>query len=192
MASGLLFPAPMAPAWHASGRAVGLTAAGYAPVMNWGDVPAWAALVVALAAVGISGIALKHSKESAQAAKDSAEAARRSAAADEATLAEMRREAQERRDAEAEAKRPKPRLRVERIGGVRYIMRNYGTGPAVSVTTVQAGEPDQCRGVPNGETIEGGDGHEFVIVTAMGLPLPTAIYVTWDGQATPVALPVPQ
>ncbi|WP_458245184.1 hypothetical protein [Streptomyces sp. MAI_2237] len=73
-----------------------------------------------------------------------------------------------------------------------YIVRNHGTGPAINVTTVRAGEPDQCRDLPNGETIEAGDGHEFVIVTAMGLPLPTAIYVTWDGQASPVALPVPR
>jgi hypothetical protein len=104
----------------------------------------------------------------------------------------MRREAQERRDAEVDAARPRPELRVDRIRGVRYILRNVGTGPAANVATVRAGEPDQCRDLPDGVTIEPGDGHEFVIVAAMGLPVPTAIYVTWDGQDEPVALPVPQ
>ncbi|MFE7856034.1 hypothetical protein [Streptomyces sp. NPDC057403] len=167
--------------------------------MDWGDVPAWIACGVAFAAAVFSGVALKHSRESAQAAKRSAEsadrsasAAERSAAADEAALAETRREAEERRAAEAEAARPKPQLRVDHVGGVRYILRNVGSGPAVNVNTVRAGQPDQCRNLPNGETIEAGDGHEFVAVTAMGMPLPTAIYVTWDGQATPKALPVPQ
>ncbi|MFJ4368859.1 hypothetical protein ACIP4S_32650 [Streptomyces chartreusis] len=166
--------------------------------MDWGDVPSAIAALVAVAAAIFSGIALKHSRESATAATQSANssersaaAAERSAAADEATLAEMRREAQERRDAEAEAARPKPDLRVALIGGVRYVLRNRGTGPAVNVTVVQAGEPGQCRDLPDGVTIAPGEGHEFVIVTAMGLSLPTSIYATWDGQATPVALPLP-
>lgn len=81
---------------------------------------------------------------------------------------------------------------MDRIAGVRYIVRNGGTGPAVNVTTVQAGEPDQCRDLPNGVTIGPGEGHEFIILTAMGLPIPTSIHLTWDGQTTPVALPVPQ
>lgn len=81
---------------------------------------------------------------------------------------------------------------MEHVNGVRYILRNGGTGPAVNVTTVRAGEPDQCRDLPNGVTIGPGEGHEFIILTAMGLPVPTSIQLTWDGQATPIALPVPQ
>jgi len=128
--------------------------------MDWGDVPALAAVVVAVAAAVVSGIALKHSRDSVQAAKQSAVAAdrsavaaERSAAADAAKLAEMRREAQERRDAEAEAARPRPELRVEHVGDVLCILRNYGTGPAVDVVTVRAGLLGQCTNVPNGVTI---------------------------------------
>ncbi|MCX5008552.1 hypothetical protein OHB05_39035 [Streptomyces sp. NBC_00638] len=169
--------------------------------MNWGDVPAWGALTVAILAAVFSGVALKHSRESAAAAKKSAEAAERSAAADEATLAEMRREASERREAEAEAARPRPALKVERVAttramgvrgaSVRYILRNAGTGPAVNVTTVQAGEPGQSRSMPFGVSLRPGEGHEFEILSAAQLPRLTAIRVKWDGQDEPVALPIP-
>ncbi|MFF4724070.1 hypothetical protein ACFY3M_01770 [Streptomyces mirabilis] len=74
---------------------------------------------------------------------------------------------------------------------MRYILRNAGTGPAVNVTTVQAGEPGQCRGMPFGVSLLPGEGHEFQILSAMGLPRLTAIRVQWDGQDEPVALPVP-
>ncbi|MCF1510117.1 hypothetical protein [Streptomyces glomeratus] len=166
--------------------------------MNWGDVPAWGALVVAVVAAVFSGLALKHSRQSAEAAEQSAiasdrsaAAAERSAAADEAALTEMRREAQERRNAEAEATRPKPDLRVTRTGGVQYVLRNVGTGAAINVTVVRAGKPGQCRSLPDGATLQPGEGHEFQILTAMGMPVPTTIYVTWDGQDDPVALEVP-
>jgi len=102
--------------------------------MNWGDVPSAAAAPVAVVAAIFSGIALKHGRESQplkrQAVRGlsdrSAAAAERSATADEAALAEVRREAQERRDAEAVAQRPKLELRVDWIAGARYIVRSGG------------------------------------------------------------------
>lgn len=167
--------------------------------MDWADVPAWGALVVALAAAVFSGIALRHSAASAKAAKESADsshrsatAAERSAAADEATLAEMQREAAERRAAEAEAARPKPDLRIAQTSQVQYLLRNHGTGVAVNVTAVRAGQLNQCRNLPEGVTLQPGEGHEFQIMKAFGLDPVTAIHVKWDGQSEPVALPVPQ
>ncbi|WP_159046912.1 hypothetical protein [Streptomyces sp. XY66] len=177
--------------------------------MDWGDASSWAALVVAMVAAAVSGKALKHSKNSADSAKKSADAAERSAlaaersaAADEASLAEFRQEASERRAAEAEAARPKPDLKVEvasptpgmgvRVAQRRYILRNTGTGPAVNVTTVQAGVSGQCRSLPFGVTLRPGEGHEFQTVMALGMTPVTAIHVNWDGQAEPVALPIPQ
>ncbi|MGW6263289.1 hypothetical protein [Streptomyces sp. NPDC055085] len=159
--------------------------------MEWGDVPAWVALVVAVVAAGFSGRALKHSSDSARAAQRSAESAERSATADEAALAEMRREAQERRDAQAEASCPRPELHVVKVADIRYILQNRGTGPAVNVTA-DAGQPGQCQNLPAGVTIDAGAGHEFFIVGAMTLATATEIYATWDGQVAPVALPVPQ
>ncbi|MGP4090747.1 hypothetical protein [Streptomyces sp. KR55] len=166
--------------------------------MDWGDVPSAVAALVAVVAAVFSGIALKHSRQSANAARQSADsseraaaAAERSAAADEAALAEMQNEAAERRAAEAEAARPRPDLRVERTSKVQYLLRNRGTGPAVNLTVVRAGEPGQCRNLPEGVTLQPGESHEFQILTAMGLDPVTAIYVKWDGQTDAIAVPVP-
>ena len=148
-------------------------------------------MVVAVAAAALSGVALKHSRESAKAAKQSADAAERSAAADEATLADMREEAAERRAVAAEAARPKPDLQVIHVSGVRYAIQNIGSGAAVNVTTVLAGVADRYMDLPGGVTLQRGDRHEFRILTAAELAPLTAIHVTWDGQPTPVALPIP-
>lgn len=174
----------------------------YRPHMNWGDVSSWAALVVAIAAAIVSFRALKHSKDSAAEAKRSADAAERSAAADEAVLAEARREAEERRVAEAEASRPRPELRVETAASTpemgvrgnsrRYILRNAGTGPAENVTAVHAREAGRFRNMPSGVTLRPGEGHEFRILRLAGQAPPSTIHISWDGQDDAVALPLPQ
>ncbi|WP_200427624.1 hypothetical protein [Streptomyces sp. NE5-10] len=170
--------------------------------MDWGDASSWAALPVAIAAAGISVRALRYSKDSAEAARRSALAAERSATAEEASLADARREANERRAAEAEAARPKPELQVEaapatpgmgvRNRAQRYILRNVGTGAAENVTVVSPGEPRQFERLPVGITLDPGDGHEFRALRAAGIDAQTAIRVSWDGQGEPVALPLPQ
>lgn len=159
--------------------------------MNWGDVPAWAALALSAVAVWISFKARGDGKKSADASAKSADASVRSAVAAEEALALQQREADERRAAEQEAARPRVVLTLERPEQRRFVLRNRGTAIAEGVTITQAGEPGQARDLPEGVTLHPGEGHSFFIVTAMGLPTPTLIYVTWEGQEVPVPLGVP-
>lgn len=104
--------------------------------------------------------------------KESARAAVRSADAAEAALAEQRLAAEERRAADAEAARPQPELVVEYSRGSMYRLCNHGTGPALGVTVLEQDLPPVMTGT-------------------LGGPVPPQIYVTWDGQDSPVPLRVP-
>lgn len=159
--------------------------------MDWGDVPAWAALVLSAMAVGVSIKARGDGKKSASAAVTSADASVRSADAAEAALALQRQETDERRAAEEEAARPRVILVLERTGQRQFVLRNVGTATAEGVTITQAGEPQQGRDLPEGVTLHRGEGHPFFVVASTGLPMPTRIYVKWDGQDEPVPLGVP-
>lgn len=150
--------------------------------MEWGDVPGWAAFVVALVAVEISRKAYKQGKRSADAAV-------RSAAAAEQTLADQRREAAERRAAEAEAARPRVKLRIEYMSKNNYRLRNWGDAAA---TNIKNAEP--CGAVdewPEPLSLHPREAHPFMIAGDYDNKEPTQIRVTWDGQEEPVILPVP-
>ena len=159
--------------------------------MDWGDVPAWAALAFSGGALWVSFKARGDGRKSADASATSAAASVRSAVAAEEALALQRREAEERRAAEEEAARPRVAWTVERPDVRRFVLRNAGTAVAEGVTITQAGEPGQGRELPEGVTLHPGEGHPFSIVNALGLDFPTRIYVKWDGQEEPVALGVP-
>ncbi|MFE0855034.1 hypothetical protein [Streptomyces mutabilis] len=150
--------------------------------MEWGDVPGWAAFVVALVAVEISRKAYKQGKRSA-------DAANRSATAAEQTLADQRREAAERRAAEAEAARPKVKLRIEYISGETYALRNVGNAPAVGIVGVEH-DPDRVDLWPNPLRLDPQEAHEFMMYDSAGASVPTHLRVRWDGQEEPVTLPV--
>ncbi|KUN93928.1 hypothetical protein AQJ84_28840 [Streptomyces resistomycificus] len=165
--------------------------------------------MVAIVAAVFSGVALKHSNASADAAKRSADSSDRSAAAaersavvDEATLAEIRRETEERRAAEEEAARPRPAFVVEASARQawdgtqapyrRYILRNTGTGPATNVRGMLPEQTGVSVNFPFGESLRPGEGYEFTVDEDGRFPPVIAIHLTWDGQDEPVAVPVPQ
>ncbi|MFA3872633.1 hypothetical protein ABS735_02865 [Streptomyces sp. MMCC 100] len=150
--------------------------------MDWGDAPGWAAFVVALAAVEISRRARKDGKRSADAAV-------RSATAAEQTLADQRRDAAERRAAEAEAARPRVRLRIEHMSKHSYRLRNWGGAAATNISNVEpCGAVDEW---PDSLSLQPGEAHRFMISGDYDNLEPTEICVTWDGQEDPVVLPVP-
>lgn len=152
--------------------------------MDLGDIPAWVACALAAGAFIVSLKARGDGKESARAAVRSANAA-------EAALREQRREAEERRAAEAEAARPRPNLVVEYSRGSMYRLCNYGTGPAANVKILERDLPPVVRNLPVDVDLHPDEAHEFLMTGTMGGPVPPQIYVLWDGQDSPVPLRVP-
>jgi len=157
--------------------------------MDFGDVPAWAALVVAVVAAELSRRAHKISTRNVAAAERAAEAAERSTAAAENALALQQQDAAVRQAAEAEAARPKVRLRIDFAGKHNYRLRNWGDATADNVVNA---EP--CGAVdawPTGLTLRPSEAHHFMIAGDFDDLEPAQIHVKWDGQGEPVVLPVP-
>ncbi|MFJ8224933.1 hypothetical protein [Streptomyces griseus] len=176
----------------------------WAASLGWGDWPtlvacliAGAALVVAFKAQRDGRRSATASEASATAAQESVEEARlsrlaseRSATVAEETLADQRREAAERRAAEEEANRPRPRLVVERRSRNSFYLRNQGTGPAFKITMSERGAPYFFERVVD-QDLAPGEGVPFQMAAADARPIPGTLYLTWEGQAEEVALPVP-
>ncbi|MYR93078.1 MULTISPECIES: hypothetical protein [unclassified Streptomyces] len=179
--------------------------------MDWGDAFAGLACVIAAGALVVSMLARRDGKKSANAAtasvsearrsadaaeasvseaRRSGDAAERSAVAAEESLAEQRREARERREAEEEANRPRPSFVLEHKAGHTFRLRNVGTGGTTGINLVARAEPYLFDSLANEELVPG-EAVSFRMAGAMGRPIPGTLYVTWDGQSDPVALPVP-
>ncbi|MFD8687820.1 hypothetical protein [Streptomyces sp. NPDC059651] len=170
--------------------------------MNWGqardwaaswergDLPAWGAFLLGAAALWISIKAQRDGAKSVEEAKLSRLASERSAAAAEATLGDQRREAAERRAAEAEANRPRPSFAIERATRNSYYLRNTGTGRATGLTLSAREEPYIFTGVTDGD-LAPNEAVQFQMLGAAGRPVPGTLYVTWDGQSEETSVAVP-
>ncbi|MEV5765324.1 hypothetical protein AB0L34_12235 [Micromonospora sp. NPDC052213] len=150
--------------------------------LDLGDVPAWAALLISAGAVYVATRANRHARDSAAASKDSAGSARRSA------------DAAERQAVAAEAAIPPPPpqvvWQVERVNNKRYLLRNVGVGTATGVQIdVRQAHPLVGLNLGNG-TVGPNESVSFLITGSMGRPSPTELWVSWDGQDEPVAVPV--
>ncbi|MEU6848461.1 hypothetical protein ABZ901_00740 [Actinacidiphila alni] len=141
--------------------------------MNWGDVPAWVALVLAAGAGWVALLARRDSKRAADAAVEA--------------VAIQRREAEERRQASL----PRPGFTLERRGSNAFVLRNSGSGSAAGVRLVPSSLPAVVRQAPDGVALAPGAGHQFVMAGSMGSGMPTHLLVTWDGLAEPVSVAVP-
>ncbi|MET7412490.1 hypothetical protein [Streptomyces rubiginosohelvolus] len=183
----------------------------WAASLGWGDWPTLVACLIAGAALVVAFKAQRDGRRSATASERSADASEASAATAvasveearlsrlasersanvaEETLADQRREAAERRAAEEEANRPRPRFRIESPGRHRYRLRNVGTGPATGITITARVEP-YLMGHVNDVTLVPGEAFPFNMAGSSGAPIPSTLYVIWDGQAEEVALAVP-
>ncbi|MFD8075841.1 hypothetical protein ACFV3E_24690 [Streptomyces sp. NPDC059718] len=140
--------------------------------MDWGDIPAWAAFVLAAVATVISVKARSDGKRAADAA--------------EGALALQRAEAEERR----EAARPRAEFTLERRSVNAFTLRNVGSATAEGVSVLADGLPPIVREVPRQVSLQPGVGHDFTMAGSSDGRVPTHIRVVWDGQEEPVALPV--
>jgi hypothetical protein len=148
--------------------------------MNWGDVPAWAALALAIVAGRVAWLARKDSQRSA-------EASVRSAVAAEESLALQRAEAEERRQANL----PQVRLLLEFHSGSTWVFRNVGDRTAARLTVLPENLPYSTSGLPRGDDLEPGAGRQIMLMGAAGRPLPAHLLVTYEGQEEPVAVAIP-
>ncbi|MFJ2292128.1 hypothetical protein ACIOG7_10505 [Streptomyces sp. NPDC087894] len=178
--------------------------------MDWGDAPAWAAIVVSLVAIWVSYLARRDGKRSANAAEasvteakrsaDAAEtsvgearrsgdAAERSAVAAEETLADQRREADERRAAEEEANRPRAQLRIEHRDEALFEIVNVGTGPAANVRCQDV--PEDVNNLPEVFSLEPGESQKFWVFGGWADEHVSLLKMVWDGQEDVVRVRVP-
>ena len=79
-------------------------------------------------------------------------------------------------------------FRLEWTRSNTWVLRNIGTDVADHVRV----EKPNCttRRFPTNATIAPGEGIDLLMIGAMGAPVPNQLYVSWDGQPDPVAVPV--
>jgi len=141
--------------------------------IDLGDAATWTGVLLS---VGFSSAALVVSIHSLRHARRSADAAERQAIAAEKALPP-----------------PPPAVawQIVHVGRSRFAMYNTGTEPATGVeidteraTNVVLEHDGKARVSP-------GAALTFLIAVTMGNPAPQELWVTWDGQPEPVAVPVP-
>lgn len=146
-----------------------------------------AAVVVSLAALGASLRGLKYLRASAEAAirsANAAETANANRAIEEAAAAGTPIPQPAARDVQWKIQRPTKN---------RFLLRNTGTDVATGVTIDERSIPalPTPRGLPRGMAIRPGQAAKFTLMHAFGLSHVKEIWVWWDVQDTPVAVPVP-
>lgn len=166
--------------------------------IQWGDVPAWVGGAVAVISAGVAtwqaSEARKARKESARWAEDSANASVRSADAAERSLALQ--------EAAARAAEPvKVAWRIDLVRNLMYRLRNIGTETATGVTvedrrggshlsSLPSPNP-LARNLPEGVDIRANQAHDFVLIPVAEYPLPTEVWIRWDGQPEAIAVAIP-
>jgi hypothetical protein len=164
-------------------------------MVDWGDAPAWAAVIVAVLALIISCCSALLSWKSLRWERLSAEAATRSAEAAERANRLAERAVEQRLQPPGIAsegpvgapiieRAPDVSWRIERPGENRYVLRNTGSDVAehVEVDPSQAGPI--ARNLPQDAVIRPGEGADMLIMGTWGKPVPNQLYVRWAGWPT--------
>jgi hypothetical protein len=132
---------------------------------------------IALAALAVSILANRNARLSAIAAERGALAAERQAAAAEAALPP-----------------PTPAVQwyAEQAGKRNYALRNVGTDTATGVRVVI---PDSHKGLVRPEVtdsaVPAGSAFRVTMISVAEMPDLTELGLTWNGQDTPVTVPLP-
>ncbi|MFF4285989.1 hypothetical protein ACFY0R_11775 [Streptomyces sp. NPDC001633] len=149
--------------------------------MDWGDVPAWVAIAASIGAIVVSVQARGDGKQAANSAAESVQVARES-------LALQQELAEEQRAAAA----PYVRLVIDHVSGSRYRLRNAGTMVAQDVHIINCGDwPYLFNWQHDGVVLAAEESRELRMSGASGKPIPSQLWVTWDGQDELVPVPVP-
>ena len=153
--------------------------------MDWGDAPAWGALLLSAGAIVVSLKARDDGKRAADAAENSASDGRRSADAAVRGVEIANASLQ----LQLEALKPQVVLRIEAPGRGVLRLINRGDAPAVGLALSEEDAANVHWDEPLGDVLEPQDGREFQVANAAD-PI-RRLRFTWDGQEGPVAVPLP-
>ncbi|MFC9473966.1 hypothetical protein ACFTS5_17455 [Nocardia sp. NPDC056952] len=174
--------------------------------MDTSDIIATVAAVMAFGSTGVAGWALKYARSQAETAKQALAESRRAAAAGEKSADAADKaaiEAKRSADAAEESNRIAEEAlaasrpadvdwKIEGVNEYRFRLRNIGTQTAANVCADSSRVLCTNENLPDGLTVPRNGGHDFMLFIEMGSgPLPTELYLTWEGQAEPVAVPMP-
>ncbi|MEV6061854.1 hypothetical protein AB0L62_17785 [Nocardia asteroides] len=168
--------------------------------MDTSDIIATVAAVLAFGSAVVAGWALKYARSQAETAKQALAASQRSADAGEKSAEaadKAAQEAQRSADAAEEANRlaaralelsepPAVAWKIEHYQNSAYTLRNVGTREATGVTVDASRVNGAVRALPDGASIAAGDAVRFTMMSN-----PSTLFLTWDGQTEPVAVPMP-
>ncbi|MBF6422967.1 hypothetical protein IU436_30760 [Nocardia farcinica] len=168
--------------------------------METSDIIAIVATSGTVLSFGVAGWALVYARSQAATAQKALAASERAADAGEKSAEAADRAAQDAQrsaDAAEEANRiaaralelsepPAVAWKIEHYQNSAYTLRNVGTREATGVTVDTSRLNGAVRSLPDGATIAAGDAVRFMVISN-----PNTLFLTWDGQTEPVAVPMP-
>ena len=167
--------------------------------MNWGDVPAWAAVAVSLIALGRSWRAGRRAREATAGAASLEVSLQRIAdALDRSRVDAPPHQGSatgsfETRGSAGESATPLPEFSVEFVAGHSYRLRNVSTVRATGVTVTLEQFPDgMARDLPvEVELPPLASAGPFLIIGSWQSPAPAEVLVTCDQLSDPARVPLP-
>ncbi|WP_020574189.1 hypothetical protein [Actinopolymorpha alba] len=159
-----------------------------------GDLPTWVGIVISLifsiSALGVSIRALKWQRIGAEMQEIAAHAAVRQADAAERAIDLSEQQLQPGPTTSADRGPGSVSWALEHPGGHKFLLRNTGDVTATGVT-IDEGNLPISRLVPKDARIRPEESVEFLMIPAWGRPVPSELWVTWDGSKEPAAVRVP-
>jgi hypothetical protein len=80
--------------------------------------------------------------------------------------------------------------RIENPAKNRFVLRNIGNDLAENIEIDVSRIDAITRGLPNGASVQPGEGLDIMLIAAWGHPVPNQLYVRWAGQPEWVAVPI--
>lgn len=80
---------------------------------------------------------------------------------------------------------------LERRGKHAFVLRNVGSATATKVRVDPTNLPYIARNLPENSVARPNEGIEFLMAGTMGMPVPSEIWVTWEGHGEAQAVAVP-
>lgn len=154
--------------------------------MTWTAIASIAACVGVLASVLIAIDARRRAKDADDHVKEQVTATQRIATAAERQVAL----AEQRDTATVATADVSVEWQVENVSKSAYVLRNLGSVTAEDVTIDEGQIQAIARDLPKGATIPPLASHKFLLMPALGAPLPNEVWVTWRGCSESQAVPL--